>query len=145
MAHLLSSILQTKGYEVATVAPSAKVVDCISLMCDKNIGSIVVMDEGKLVGLFTERETVRRVYKALSVIDLETAVVADFMNPDFCTVTPNTSVEEAMALFTNKRTRHLPVLDNDELKGIISIGDVTKWIIDSQQSEIEHLAGYIHS
>ncbi len=146
MAHLLASILKDKGTEVTVVAPGTKVADCIKQMCEQNIGSLVVVDNDQIVGLFTERETVRRVYPLLNQIDLATATVADYMSPDFLTVTVQTSVEEAMTMFTNKRTRHLPVVDEaGKLAGIISIGDVTKWIIDSQQDEIDHLSGYIHS
>ena len=143
MAHLLGTILQQKGHEVCTVSPQTCVADCIKKMCELNIGSIVVMNDGKVVGLFTERETVRRVY--LDSMSLDKTPVADVMNPDFVPVTPQTTVEEAMNFFINKRTRHLPVFENDELKGMISIGDVTKWVIDQQQNEIDHLSGYINS
>ena len=144
MAHLLSSVLKVKGYAVATAAPDEKMFDCIQVMCDQNIGSIIILEGDKIVGLFTEREIVRRVYKNLNKINLATATVGEYMNPEVVLVKPDTAVEVAMQTFTNKRTRHLPVVDEEnKLVGIISIGDVTKWIIDSQQVEINHLTGYI--
>ncbi|OGT31024.1 MAG: hypothetical protein A3E87_06345 [Gammaproteobacteria bacterium RIFCSPHIGHO2_12_FULL_35_23] len=142
MAHLLSSILKSKGYDVCTVSPSTSILECIIKMCDLNIGSIVVIENNKIIGLFTERETVRRVY--LKEIDLSKTPVSAVMNKDFIPVTPDTTVEEAMQIFTDKRTRHVPVTDQDRLIGIVSIGDVTKWLIDKQKDEINHLADYIN-
>ena len=143
MTHLLGTILTSKGHEVCTVSGDTPVTDCITKMCELNIGSIIVMDGDKVVGLFTEREAVRRIY--LKEMNLQATAVSTVMNPDFIPVTSQTTVGQAMDFFVNKRTRHLPVFEDGKLSGMISIGDVTKWIIDQQQNEIDHLSGYIHS
>jgi len=139
----LANILKNKGYETCKVTPETSVAECIRLMKSLNIGSVLVMDKDEIVGLFTERVAVRVIYLNLKQFNLETTAVREVMDADIVLVDPETSMEEAMELFTNKRTRHLPVLKDGKLLGVVSIGDVTKWIIEQQRNEIDHLAGYI--
>ena len=106
-----------------------------------HIGSVLVVDGGKLVGIFTERDVLRRVVGA--GLDPHAARVADVMTRDLITIAPETTVEEAMALFTQKRCRHLPVLVDGRLQGVISIGDVTRWMVDTHSTECQHLKNYI--
>lgn len=141
MAHSLKNILETKGYEVTKVNLDMPVAECLKLMKDLNIGSVIVMEGEAIQGLFTERAAVRNVY--LRKLDLDKTPVSEVMRTDFYTLTPLSSLEEAMTIFTEKRTRHIPILEKDRLCGMVSIGDVTKWIIDQQQFEIKHLSDYI--
>ena len=140
----LISILKSKGYETSRVTPETSVAECIRLMKELNIGSVIVMQGEKVLGIFTERVAVRVIYLNLKEFDLEKTPVSEVMEKEVIFVKPETSLEEAMSLFTNKRTRHLPVVEENKLVGVVSIGDVTKWIIEQQKSEIEHLSDYIN-
>jgi CBS domain-containing protein len=100
-----------------------------------------VIDGGRLVGIFTERDVLRRVVGA--GLDPNSALVADVMTASVMTISPDVSVEETMIIFTEKRCRHLPVLDNGRLVGTISIGDITRWMADAHRAEAEHLKNYI--
>ena len=139
----LINILKNKGYEVTRVSMETPVAECIRLMKELNIGSVLVMDADKVAGIFTERVAVRSIYLNLKQLDLEKAPVKEVMDTDVIFVSPEATLEEAMMLFTIKRTRHLPVIQADKVIGLVSIGDVTKWIMEQQQTEIEHLSDYI--
>jgi CBS domain-containing protein len=102
-----------------------------------------VIDSGKLVGIFTERDVLRRVVGA--GVEPKTSRVAEVMTANVISITPETTIEETMRIFTEKRCRHLPVLDGGRLVGTISIGDITRWVADSNRAEAEHLKNYITS
>ncbi len=105
------------------------------------VGSVVILDGSRLVGIFTERDVLRRVVG--TDIDPKTSRVADVMTSGVITISPGTTIEETMQIFTEKRCRHLPVIEGSELVGTISIGDVTRWMADHHRAEAEHLKNYI--
>ena len=105
------------------------------------IGSIVILENQRAVGIFTERDVLRRVVG--QNIDPRVKRVADVMTSNLITIAPDTTIEETMILFADKRCRHLPVLSNDRLVGLISIGDISRWMADSHRAEAEHLKNYI--
>jgi hypothetical protein len=137
----ISALLERKGSAVRSVAPTLSVQEAVSEMNRHRIGAILVMDGSRLVGIFTERDVLRRVVGA--GLDPKGALVADVMSSGVITVGPETTIEEAMNLFTEKRCRHLPVVSGGLLRGVISIGDVTRWMADANRAEAEHLRNYI--
>jgi len=137
----ISALLERKGSTVHAVAPAMTVIDAVAEMIRHRIGCIVVLDGNRLVGMFTERDVLRRVVGA--AIDPKRAQVKEVMTADVITITPDTTVEQTMRIFTEKRCRHLPVIGNDRLLGLISIGDVSRWLADSHRAEAEHLKNYI--
>lgn len=137
----VKQLLDGKGYQVWTVGPDQSVLDAIKLMAEKGVGALVVVDGGKVVGIITERDYARKVI--LQERSSRTTPVRDIMTARvICTHLANTA-EECMAVMTDKRVRHLPVMDDGQLVGIISIGDLVKSIIDHQQFMIEQLESYI--
>jgi CBS domain-containing protein len=134
-------ILRSKGPDVLSADPSLAVRDALRLMERNNIGSLLVVQDGRLVGLFTERDFARHV-AASGASSLE-GVVGDVMTKEVLVVSPDTPCDDCMALMTEKRTRHLPVLENDEVVGIVSIGDIVKGLIDDKEFVIEQLERYI--
>ena len=137
----VSALLQHKGSTVWDISPEATVFDAIQVMAEKNIGALPVVSNGRLTGVFTERDYTRKI--ALAGKTSKQTFVREIVSPDLVTVTPNDSVEECMRLMTEHRIRHLPVMQNDELLGIISIGDLVNWIISSQDAAIEQMESYI--
>lgn len=137
----VKQLLDGKGYQVWTVSPDQSVLDAIKLMAEKGVGALVVVDGGKVVGIITERDYARKVI--LQERSSRTTPVRDIMTTRvICTHLANTA-EECMAVMTDKRVRHLPVMDDGQLVGMISIGDLVKSIIDHQQFMIEQLESYI--
>lgn len=137
------NILQTKGREVFSVEPAVTVYNAIEIMSLKNIGGLIVTDQHgeKLLGIFTERDYARRlILKGKSSKDTE---VGEIMTENPVTVSPDDSIEACMKLMTDRRIRHLPVVDNERLAGMISIGDVVRFIIEEQRGIIEDLEQYI--
>ena len=133
-------ILSDKGSFLFTITPETTVFEALDLMVEKNIGALIVAENGKLKGIFTERDYARKVIlKGRSSKDTHVAEIMDY-HP---TVTPDTTVEECMNVMNEKNMRHLPVLEGDKLVGLVSIGDVVKYIIDEQKYIIEHMANYI--
>ena len=138
----VSSILRQKGSEVASVSPDTMVRDALRIMAEKNIGAIVVLDNAKLVGIFSERDYARKI--VLKDKSSKTTPISEIMtSEDLVTVKPSTSVDDCMVLMTARRIRHLPVVENDQLLGVISIGDLVKHIIEEQKITIENLKNYI--
>lgn len=140
----VTTILQAKKKEDATVhsiAPTATVLEALQRMADKHIGALLVMEGKQIVGILTERDYARKI--ALLGRTSVTTLVRDVMTPDVMYVHPRQTSEECMALMTQNRLRHLPVVDNGELLGLISIGDLVKDIISQQQFIIEQLEHYI--
>jgi CBS domain-containing protein len=136
-----AEILRAKGFELWTIGPDELVIDAIRLMAVKEIGSLVVMDGGKLAGIVTERDYARKI--ALEGRSSKTSLVREIMSTSVFCARPGQTVEECMALMSDKRIRHLPVVDQKRVIGILSIGDLVKSIISEQQFEIEQLQYYI--
>lgn len=137
----ITAILDRKGHQVFSVSPTASVAEAVVEMNRQRVGSTMVLDGGRLVGIFTERDVLRRVVGA--GVDPKTTRVADVMTSPVITITPQTTIDETMEIFTQKRCRHLPVIDDGKLSGTISIGDVTRWMSDLHRAEAEHLKNYI--
>jgi len=134
-------LLRGKGHDVWHIAPDASVYDALMLMAIKEIGSLLVIDGEKLVGIISERDYARKVVlKEKTSMDTP---VKEIMTQEVISLRPEQTIQECMALMTDKRIRHLPVLENDRLVGIISIGDVVKAIISQQEFMIEQLERYI--
>ncbi|HEX2010619.1 MAG TPA: CBS domain-containing protein [Roseateles sp.] len=126
---------------VHTVAPTASVYQAVRLMADKNVGALVVVEQGRVVGIVSERDYARKV--VLMARSSKDTPLADIMSSPVMYVHPGQTVEECMALMTENRLRHLPVMDGDRLVGLISIGDLVKATISEQQFIIEQLEHYI--
>ncbi|BAO44519.1 CBS domain-containing protein [Thiolapillus brandeum] len=138
----VQNILDQKGGVVHTVDASKTVLEAIGELARKGIGALVVLKEGKPVGLFSERDYTCKVI--LTGKRSENTPVGDVMTRELVVVGPDTQVDECMALMTEKRIRHLPVLDHGELIGLVSIGDIVKDIISEQQVVIEQLERYVY-
>jgi CBS domain-containing protein len=137
----VKDILATKGKVIFSVEPQTIVLKAIELMCEKNIGGLLITENDNLVGIFTERDYARKlILKGKSSKDTK---IGDLMTPNPFTVSPESSIEECMQLMTAKHIRHLPVVENEKLIGMISIGDVVKNVIEEQKNIIEHLESYI--
>jgi CBS domain-containing protein len=137
----ISSILHQKTSALWSVAPQATVFDAIKLMADKNVGSLLVMSGCKLIGVFTERDYTRKI--ALQGKNSKQTQVWEILPKEIVSVTPDDSVEDCMRLMTEKRVRHLPVVEGTNVVGIISIGDLVNWIISAQNAAIEQMEQYI--
>jgi CBS domain-containing protein len=137
----VKEILRGKGHHVWSVKPDATVYDALKLMDEKNLGAVLVMEGDRLAGLLSERDYARKV--ALRGRTSRETLARDIMTERVTCVFLDQTAEECMALMTEKRVRHLPVLEGDRVVGIISIGDVVKTIIDENQFIIEQLEHYI--
>jgi CBS domain-containing protein len=137
----VKDILRTKGNNVYSVEPSIMVYQAIERMCEKNIGGLLIVENGRLVGIFTERDYARKLI--LKGKSSKTTPISELMTENPITVSPENSIEDCMNLMTGKFIRHLPVVEGDKLVGLISIGDVVKQIIEEQKDIIEHLENYI--
>lgn len=137
----VNEILKTKGAEIVTIDPEATVYDALMRMNERNIGALLVLEKGKLVGVISERDYARKVI-LLGRRSKDTAV-RDIMSTQFIAVKPDTPVEECMGIMTEKRIRHLPVLDGEKLIGLVSIGDVVRAMIDDREFTIQQLERYI--
>lgn len=137
----VSQCLQTKGHTVWSVESDRSVYEALQIMAEKDIGALLVVDEGKLVGIFSERDYARKVI--LHGKSSKETLVGEIMTPRVFYIHPEQSLEDCMALMTEKHVRHLPVLDGERLVGVISIGDVVKAIISEQKFVIEQLENYI--
>jgi CBS domain-containing protein len=141
MHQLLSSILEEKSGDVLQIDGGATVFEAITKMVDANVGSLLVTDDGEIVGIMTERDYLRRVTLE-GRTDKETAV-RDIMSSPLVVATPETSIDECMAMMTDRRIRHLPVVEEGEIVGLISIGDLVKFKSKQQEFEIKYLTDYI--
>ena len=135
-------ILAAKGHPLLSVPPDATVFDALVMMAEKNVGALVVLEGEKLAGIFSERDYARKII-LLGKASKET-LVREIMTDRVLCVSPAQSIEECMALMTEKRIRHLPVLDHKKVIGVISIGDVIKEVISEQKFIIAQLESYIH-
>ena len=137
----ISEILDHKGSAAWTVAPEATVFEAIQIMSDKNVGALLVTDQNKLIGIISERDYTRKVaLKGKSSKELQ---VHEIIPERVVSVTPQYTVEECMRLMTERRVRHLPVLEVDRIVGLVSICDLLNWIISAQNTTIRQLETYI--
>ncbi|HAZ11168.1 MAG: hypothetical protein A2X86_08645 [Bdellovibrionales bacterium GWA2_49_15] len=141
MYSTLSEVLAEKGATVYSVQSDATVQDAVMAMKAYNVGAMIVMEGNTPIGVFTERDLLVRVIAA--GLDPNEVQVTNAMTRNFFAVKPSLSVREAMAIVTEKRCRHLPVFENGILLGMVSSGDLTKWVADDSQIEIQHLVNYI--
>ena len=137
----VAALIERKGSEVHAVASTITIADAVAEMNKRRIGCILVVDDGRIAGIFTERDVLRRVVG--EGVDPKSVLVAAVMTREVHTVPPETTVEQTMALFAERRCRHIPVLDHGRLCGLISIGDISRWVADTSKAEAEHLKCYI--
>ncbi|MEO3430637.1 CBS domain-containing protein [Pelagibius sp. CAU 1746] len=137
----IKQILDSKGHDVLTVRPDDTVLQALELMASKNVGAVIVTENDAPVGIFTERDYARNVI--LKGRSSSNTPIRDIMVPDVIFVKPEQTVDECMAIMSEKRFRHLPVMQGGKLAGIVSIGDLVKTIIDEQKFTIQQLQGYI--
>ena len=135
------NILQTKGSKIISVSPNDTVFSALEKMVENNIGALLVLDQGKFEGIFTETDYARKVI--LKGKASKETQIKEIMTERPVTVTPDTTMEECMSLMTSRYIRHLPVFEGKDLVGLISIGDIVKYIIDEQKFIIENLEHYI--
>ncbi len=138
----VAQMLERKSTGVISIKSDATVVDALRLLAEKDVGAVLVMDGVRLVGIFSERDYARKV--ALKGKSANDTPVSEIMTRQVVCVTPAQTNEECMALMTEKRIRHLPVMDNDRVQGVLSIGDLVKDMISEQQFIIGQLERYIH-
>ncbi len=138
---LVKHLLDKKGRHIISIKPSDTVLDALRLMGEKNIGSLAVIEDGELLGIMSERDYARKVIVKGRASD--STPVADIMTADVFTTTVSETVNACMALMTEKKIRHLPVVEDNTVIGMISIGDLVEAIIADQQEEIEQLEHYI--
>ncbi|MGB4863808.1 MAG: CBS domain-containing protein [Tepidiformaceae bacterium] len=141
MFGLVSSVLAEKGKQVYTVERGATVAEAVRQMNEKGVGALLVVDHAKAVGIFTERDVLRRIVDA----DRDPALVhvAEVMTRELVTITAETRLEEAMAVMTERRFRHLPVMEAGEIIGMVSSGDLMRWVTINQEEYIRQVQEYI--
>ncbi len=138
----VQQLLNMKSQDICRVAPDDTVLDAIRIMAERDVGSVLVMSDDRLLGIFTERHYSRNVF--LEGKSSPITLIGEVMTDKFIAVRPERTVEECMALMTEKRVRHLPVLRDERVIGVISVGDLVKSIIADQQFTIEQLEHFIH-
>ena len=141
MLESIKQILDRKGHDVLCITPDATLYDALKMMADNNIGALVVMDNGHVSGIFSERDYAREL--EFCSHSCRSIKVRDVMSSDIYFVKPETLIDEAMAIVTETRCRHLPVMDDDEMVGMVSIGDLVKASIDKKDFVIRQLEKYI--
>jgi CBS domain-containing protein len=137
----VKEILKEKGGEILTISPQDTVYRALEIMAEKNLGALIVVEGEKVVGMFSERDYARNV--VLKGKSSKNTLVKDLMSANPCYVRPEQTLNDCMALITEKRTRHLPVLDGEKLVGIVSIGDVVKQYVMDKEFTIKQLENYI--
>ncbi len=139
----VSQILDSKGHDVFSVTSDITVFEALKVMGEKNIGALPIIENGELKGIFSERDYARKV--VLKNKTSRETLVSDIMTPNVITVSPNQNIDDCMELMSTKRIRHLPVVDDGKVVGLLSISDLVKVIINRQKETIEHLQSYIAS
>jgi CBS domain-containing protein len=137
----IDSIMNQKPREIWSVSPDATVYDAIAMMADKNVGALLVVESGKLVGILSERDYTRKVM--LRGKRSRETQVREIMSTGLTTVEPKAGVDDCLRFMTEKRIRHLPVVQDGEIRGVISIGDLVKHVISVQSATLDHLERYI--
>lgn len=137
----VNDILKTKGSTIFSITPDTIVYEALEMMVEKNVSALTVMENEKLVGIFTERDYARKVI--LKGKTSKDTLIGEIMTEDLITVSPDSTIDSCMRLMTSRFIRHLPVIADDQLVGIISIGDVVKYIIEEQKFIIENMEHYI--
>jgi CBS domain-containing protein len=140
--HRVSEILDEKGRDLFRIDADASVLEAVQRMVEHNVGSLLVMDGGKVVGIVTERDYLRRAAGEAAATDAKTPV-RELMSAPLVVATPATPVDECMAIMTDRRVRHLPIVDGDEVVAMVSIGDLVKFTSKLQSFEIKYLTEYI--
>lgn len=141
MSASVSILLERKGSAVHTLPPSASVLEAVQLMNKTQVSSVLIVESGRLAGIFTERDVLRRVVG--SGLDPRTTLLSAVMTAGLTTITAATTIEEAHGIFSARHCRHLPVLDGDKIAGLISVGDISRWLSDENRAEAESLKNYI--
>ena len=141
MKSSISVLLARKDPTIQSVTSSMTIAYAVHVMNDKKVSSVLVLDDGKLMGIFTERDVLRRVVGAS--LNPAKVLIREVMTSGITTVTNQTTIEEALEIFTQKVCRHLPVLDGEKVVGMISVGDVSRWLADVHRAEAEQLKNYI--
>ena len=137
----IRSLMRSKGGDIFSLPPAASVYDAVSMMADKHVGALLVMQDGLLLGIVSERDYARKVIlQGRSSADTS---VADIMSAPVVTVTPAHTVGECMRIVTDQRIRHLPVVENGKVIAMVSIGDLVNWVVSEQQDRIRHLEAFI--
>jgi CBS domain-containing protein len=137
----VEQLLKTKGNEIWSIAPQATVYEALQIMSEKDVGALLVLEKGNLVGIFSERDYARKLI--LKGRFSKDTTVGELMTREVLYIESQSTIEDCMALMTAKRVRHLPVLENERLIGIVTIGDVVKQIISDQEFTIQQLERYI--
>ncbi len=141
MEGTVRQVLQRKGARVHTVEHNTSLFDCAQTMVDSAVGSLVVMSEGNVMGILHERDISR--VAVVGNMDMHQTKIGDIMIKKFAFVDLDTSIFQAMSIISKEAVRHLPVIENNELLGVVSIGDLNQWILDLQQEDIGQLVSYI--
>jgi CBS domain-containing protein len=139
--NFVSAILQVKGNDVISVKTDTSLIEVLELMAEKGIGAVLVMDDGKIAGIFSERDFARNVAKT-KTLDLHIPV-SELMTKDVFVISSDQTIDECMALMSSTRIRHLPIVDENKLAGLISIGDVVRFSIDDKDLQIQNMEKYI--
>jgi CBS domain-containing protein len=137
----IGTILHHKGAQVWTISPGATVFDAIRLLAQKNIGALPVVEGDKLIGMFSERDYTRKV--ALEGKTSQKTLVREIISTEVISATPQHTIEDCMRLMTEKHIRHLPILENGKMVGMVSIGDMVNWIISAQNATIDQMESYL--
>ncbi|MFC5860761.1 CBS domain-containing protein [Acidicapsa dinghuensis] len=137
----IGSLIGKKGGQVWSLDPAASVYDAITMMAEKEVGALPILDGRNLLGIVSERDYARKVI--LMGRSSKDTTVTDIMSSPVVSVSPSQTIEECMRIITEKRIRHLPVMESGRIVGMVSIGDLVKWVITAQQETIRHLESYI--